>query len=106
MVLAGALFGFFPTILNALYSPWSLVDCIVLVSIIFVGLLYGTGVLQNYFHNRRLNDRWKKPLLVGILNVIPWDLANDQTYSWTDVNPKDWEKQLEFYAKERGLIGT
>jgi hypothetical protein len=65
--------------------------------------LYGIGVLQDYLHNRTLSNRWKKPLLVGILNDIPWDLANDQTYSWTDVNPKDWETQLKFYAKERGL---
>lgn len=67
-----------------------------------IALLYGTGLLQDYFHRRRLSARWKSTLRVGILNDSEWNLENTDTYAWTDVSPNNWKSQLEQTAQAQG----
>ena len=30
-----------------------------------------------------------------------WDLSNEEVYTWTEVSPKDWKKELEKFAKNK-----
>ena len=99
LVIAGALFGFIPTILSYSSAPPVVMAGIVILGLCIVAaLLYGTGILQDYAHRLRLSKRWKAPKL-GVLEDSGWNLADTQTYTWTDVHPRDWKEQLQATAK-------
>jgi hypothetical protein len=103
-VLAGAFFAFIPTMLTLPPFPvwWFAGSITVLFALIGVALLYGTGLLQDYAHRRRLSARWKGTLRAGILNDSGWNLERTDTYAWTDVRPENWKSQLE-QSTEEGL---
>lgn len=102
LVVAGALFGFLPTILS--YSlAFLIIGSVALALSIVVALLYGTGILQDYAHRIRLSYRWKAPLELGVLDDSGWNLVDKQTYAWTDVHPQDWKSQLQVNAQTKSL---
>jgi len=46
-----------------------------------------------------LKNRWKKPLKLGILNDMEWDVKNREIYAGSDVPPTDWKKAFEAFPK-------
>lgn len=101
LALAGALLG-------SILSVFPVGNVLVLV-VLFL-LLYGIGIPQKIIRSCILSHRWKKkPLKIGILNDLGWDIENGTVVDSTDhkeiitcsdVNPGDWKKTLEKSAKD------
>jgi len=100
LVLAGALFGFIAPILNLPPNVETFLVTLLLIVIVFL-LLYGVGIPQTRYHEFVLKRRWKKPLKIGILNDMKWDLNNKEIFAWSDISPNDWKNAIEMFAKER-----
>lgn len=72
-------------------------------AIVVILILYGSDAISKIYHNYNLSvrkgNRFMAPK-VGILNDMPWDLENSDIYTWTDVSPTEWKKEIESQANE------
>jgi hypothetical protein len=100
LVVAGALFGFIAVALNLPVDVEIFLVTLLLIIIVFL-LLYGVGVPQTKFHEFVLKRRWKKPLKIGILNDMKWDLNNKEIFAWSDVSPDEWKNVIGKLAEEQ-----
>lgn len=74
-----------------------------LVAIVVILIFYGSGMISRMCHSYNLRARKGNCLvipMVGILNDMGWDLENKEIYSWTDISPKEWKKEIERRADE------
>jgi len=102
LVLAGAFFGFVPTLL-ILPTGLQAVGALSLAVVIALLLLIGLGVLQNWYHLYNLSSRWKEPLRIGILSDVQWSAANEENHPWTDVEPSAWKSSIETFGRSGGV---
>ncbi len=101
LVLAGAFLGTIPSILFTGVTL-QIVGVISLLAIVgFFLLIYGVGIPQDLYKQHVLSNRWKKPLKIGILFDLKWDIGDTETYAWTDISPKDWKATLENFAENK-----
>lgn len=74
-----------------------------LIAIVVILIFYGSGMISKICHSYHLWARRGNYLVtpkVGILNDMGWDLENKEIYSWTDISPKEWKKEIEKRAGE------
>lgn len=74
-----------------------------LSAIVVILIFYGSGMISRMCHSYNLRARkgsWLVVPKVGILNDMGWDLENKEIYSWTDVHPEEWKKEIERQAEK------
>jgi len=104
LLFAGTLLGLIPSALVlAIRFEVEALLVVVLVLCAVVLLFYGVGTLQDVAHERRLRNRWKTPVKIGILNDMEWDAGDPETHAWTDVPPMEWRSAIQSCASSQGL---
>lgn len=75
----------------------------ILGTIVVILILYGSDTISKMYHRYNIWARKGNRLValkVGILSDMGWDLKNKEIYSWTDISPEEWKKEIEKQANE------
>lgn len=103
LVIAGALFGFIPTVLT-LPGYWLYVALMFLSTLIILSLLYGAGTIRKFLHRRRIDGRWNQPMRIGLLQDM--DDPSPSTSLHSDVKISEWKVTFKKCAKEAGASAS
>jgi len=75
----------------------------ILCATVVILILYGSGAISKLWHSYNLRKRRGNKLIapkVGILIDMGWDPKNKEIYSWIDISPEGWMKEIERRAKK------
>lgn len=100
---AGILANIFANLLLAPTYPDRDLWVLTLIAIMLILILYGLGIISRIYHEYNLWVRKGNRLIapkVGILSDSGWNPKNRDIYSWTDISPEEWRKEIEKLAKE------
>jgi hypothetical protein len=97
IIVAGALFGFLPS-LNV-HSVVSVLLAIIIIPVAVLLLLVGTGLLLDVIHKSMINSREHSyPRIIGILSDLGQPV-DGKTSSWSDISLEEWIEAIRCEAR-------
>lgn len=104
LLFAGAL----ASVLGGLLFQSTVIDIRIwiLVAMVIVLILYGSGSISKMWHNFNLWKRRGNTLIapkVGIFNDMRWDLEDNEIRTYVDISPEERKKNIERCAKENKI---
>jgi hypothetical protein len=104
-LLAWLLFGASISVFARLYisPPLPSIALVALILFTVICFLGGAGILskwkQKYILWRRGGNEWLSAK-VGIIDALGKDKYDEEMYSWTDITPNEWKKEIEKWAEK------